>query len=108
MFAVSVGNYEVLCQADGLPNLLPEYRSHATLAEHFDLPDSSEGSSCFCAVGRSGDWPFLVVVQQYAPASGGFHPGLLLVPETERLFVGAGRRLLGYDLSNRCGYGRTR
>jgi hypothetical protein len=41
----------------------------------------------------------LVVTQRYAPAAGGFHPGALLVPETQRLFIGAGRRLLCYDLA---------
>lgn len=99
MFSVSLGKYELYCQADGLPDMLSEYQKRATLAELFDLQEPGGTSVGFCAVRRRGDgWPFLVVVQRYSPAGCGFHPGILLVPETDRLFLGAGQRLLGYDL----------
>jgi hypothetical protein len=49
----------------------------------------------------SADWPELVISQRFSPgAEAGFHPGILLVPETKVLFVGAGVRLLAYDLSH--------
>jgi hypothetical protein len=48
------------------------------------------------AVG-DGEWPGLVVTQRYAPAGPGFAPGVLLVPETRQVFIGAGTRLLGYE-----------
>jgi hypothetical protein len=99
MFSVSLGKYELYCQADGLPDMLSEYQKRAAVAESFGLEDASGSSDCFCAVRRRGDgWPFLVVVQRYSPSGYGFHPGILAVPETDRLFIGAGRRLLGYDL----------
>lgn len=97
MFRVSVGEYEVCCQ-EGLPDMLLEYQQRARLAENFGS-ESEPSSVCFVSVGRPLHWPLLVVVQRYAPAGSGFHPGMLLVPETHRLFVGAGNRLLGYDLS---------
>lgn len=101
MFHIGIGTYELSCQADGTPSLLPEYQNRAALAEEFELEDASRSSLCFCAVRRRDeDWPFLVVLQRYAPdAAAGFHPGILLVPETQRLFIGAGQRLLAYDLS---------
>jgi hypothetical protein len=100
MFVVSMGEYEISCQADGLPVMRGEYEQHAVLAERFDVADSNGSAVCFCAVRRRGEgWPFLTVTQQYSPAGYGFHPGLLLIPEAHRLFVGAGRRLLAYDLS---------
>jgi hypothetical protein len=47
----------------------------------------------------SDSWPFLCVAQHYAPGRwAGSHPGLLLVAETSILFIGAGERLLAYDL----------
>ena len=48
---------------------------------------------------RDGDdWPTLVSTQKYTPGpSSGFSPGVLIVPETARAFVGAGQRLLCYD-----------
>ncbi len=99
MFSVSLGEYELYCQAGGLPDMLPEYQKRAAVAESFDLAESGGSAVCFCAVRRREDgWPFLVVVQRYSPAGCGFHPGVLLVPETGKLFVGAGQRLLGYDL----------
>jgi hypothetical protein len=42
-------------------------------------------------------WPFLCITQRYHREGGG-HPGVLLVPETGILFIGAGERLLAYDL----------
>jgi hypothetical protein len=41
------------------------------------------------------NWP-LLVTQRYSPSGSGFEPGVLLVPETGMLFIGAGTRLLGY------------
>src|SRR5262249_29337281 len=78
------------------PDLYGHYAEHAALVEEFDLQDR-EGRNCFLAVSRGVGWPFLVVVQRYDPA-GGFHPGTLLVPETDLLFIGAGERLLAYHL----------
>jgi hypothetical protein len=99
MFQLSLGEYEVRCQHAGVPDLLPQFAERAALCDRFDTPSPGD-EVCFFAVTRRGDpWPFLVVTQRYAPAGYGFHPGGLVVPETHRLFLGAGRRLLGYDLS---------
>ena len=99
MSRVSIGEYEVCCQADGLPAMLSEYQQRAALSEDFDVADEAGSSVCFLSVGRVQQWPSLVVVQRYSPAGYGFVPGVHLVAETHRLFIGAGRRLLGYDLS---------
>jgi hypothetical protein len=99
MFRVNVGEYEICCQADGLPAMLSEYQQRAALAEEFGASGEDGASVCFVSIGRPPEWPFLVVIQRYAPAGCGFSPGVLLVPEAPRVFVGAGRRLLAYDLS---------
>ena len=99
MFRVSLGEYELCCQEDGLPAILSEYQQRATLSDDFGVADESGSSVCFVSVGWPQQWPFLVVIQRYSPAGSGFFPGVLLVPEAHRLFIGAGRRLLGYDLS---------
>lgn len=98
MFQVSIGEYELSCQSEGLPDMTTEYQRRANLSDVFESPDG-EAKWCFTSVARNRGWPFLVVVQRYLPAEAGFFPGALLVPESERLFLGAGRRLLGYDLS---------
>jgi hypothetical protein len=101
MFTVSFSEYEAYCQADGMPSaeMLVEFEQRAALAERFGM--EFRGADGFCAVRRRGDeWPFLVVSQRYSPAGeSGFYPGLVVVPEAHRLFLGAGCRLLAYDLS---------
>ena len=99
MFSVGLGEYELRCQAEGLPDMLAQYLEHAALAEQIEL-SSRDGAACFFALSRRGaPWPFLVVAQRYEPAGCGFIPGALVVSESQRLFLGAGRRLLCYSLS---------
>jgi hypothetical protein len=100
MFFISFGEYELFCQDGDLPFMHEEYAQRATLVEDFAVADSGGESICFCAARRRGqDWPSLAITQRYSPAVAGFNPGVLVVPETDRLFLGAGRRLLAYDLS---------
>jgi len=48
----------------------------------------------------SRDWPDLVVALRFDPGPGaGFRPGIMLVPERDLLFIGAGTFLLAYKLS---------
>jgi len=98
MFSITVGPYTLSCHPDLLPDLMyGSYVEHAGLVEEFDL-ENSDGKSCCLTISRGVEWPFLVVAQRYDP-SGGFHPGALLVPETDLLFIGAGERLLAYRLA---------
>jgi hypothetical protein len=100
MFKVTVGVYNLLCMSQGLPTIYAEYVKHARLADEINFGEAG-GDICFLAVGKGSEWPFLVVAQIYSPsADGGFHPGVLLVPEARTLFVGAGERLLAYELDS--------
>ena len=95
---LSIGVYRVLAAPDKLPASHSAYIDHAVLAEQFNL-SSPEGEFCFFAVGdASTEWPSLVVSQRYEPAGYGFSPGMLVVPETAVVFIGAGTRLLAYRL----------
>jgi hypothetical protein len=97
MFTVTVGNYTLLCHPDALPDLYPNFVGHARLVDEVDL-SRPNGKTCFLAVRQGAAWPSLVVALRYSPAVAGFHPGALVVPETGLLFVGAGVRLLAYQL----------
>jgi hypothetical protein len=94
---VSCGDITILCSAGTFPQMYAEYRSHALLADEIDL--SAAGGLSFFGVVRGSGWPFLTVAQRYTPSEAGFIPGALYVPETSVLFVGAGERLLAYDLA---------
>jgi len=98
MFEVGIGEYSLTVHRGPLPSIYGSYRQHAALAEEFGL-DQPEGEACFVAVQSSGDWPSLLVALRFEPYVEGFHPGVLLVPETKVLFIGAGERILAYGLA---------
>lgn len=89
----------VLSSVGTLPDLYPQYRAKAQLADEFDLSHSDAGLSFFGVVRDSG-WPILTIVQRYSPSQAGFIPGAIFVPETSTFFVGAGERLLAYNIDN--------
>jgi hypothetical protein len=97
MFKLSIGPYLIQVERGKLPALYAEYTQRAVLSEEFDL-HNLERENCFVSVCRAADWPQLVVAQTFWPSTGGFDPGVLLVQETETLFIGAGERLLAYRL----------
>ena len=99
MFTVCTGNYSLILQDRGLPQLADEYAKRASLNEQFDTPNE-RGDWCYVAIANMKriEWPFLTVTQRFAPSAAGFEPSVVVVPETNRLFIGAGERLLAYDL----------
>ena len=97
MFRITVDRY-TLSMSSSLPATYDEYRKRVKLVEIFDSGGQGEGYF-YLSVAQGNDWPFLIVAQRYAPGpESGFHPGVLLVPETQLLFIGAGERLLAYRL----------
>lgn len=100
MFRLTSGSYTV-CISDYLPVVDELYREHASLIEH-RVSDVAGYREHFLYLAVSRDdrkFPFLVVSQYYWPGpDAGFYPGVLLLPETSLLFVGAGERLLAYQL----------
>lgn len=99
MFTVCIGNYSLILQDRGLPSMADEYAKRASLNEHFETSDDC-GEWCYVAISNTKrtEWPFLTVTQRYSPSTAGFEPGVILIPETQKLFIGAGERLLAYDL----------
>lgn len=83
----------------GLPSTFTSECARAGTVEEFDMK-SADGDFCFLSAQKVGaDWADLIVVQRFAPDVGGFDPGIAFLPETAILFIGAGRRILAYDLS---------
>jgi len=97
MFKVGIDEYSLTVHRGPLPLVYGDYRKNASLADEIDL-NSPEGEVCFVSAGLANRWPSLVVAQRFSPSEAGFSPGVLLVPETEVLFIGAGVRLLAYSL----------
>lgn len=105
MFTTTVGDYTLIVDPDGLPpeERIKFFRMHADLYERFTF-HGDDVKTCFVAVRRNTDWwpvlPFLVVQMEYKPMQLG-DPGLILLPDTGRLFIGAGRRLVCYQLEDK-------
>jgi hypothetical protein len=101
MFSLSVAEYRLLCSASEVPGIYyTYYRAHARFVDEVDLEETYY-DGCFFAVSKEAEErPLLAVAQRYSPGIGaGFHPGLILIPETRLLLIGAGERLLAYDLA---------
>lgn len=83
-----------------LPSLYSAYIQRARYVDEIDLTNP-EGRTFVVMVtpeeGSAG-WPSMVLSQRFQDAQTAFNPGLHYVPEKDLLFVGAGERLLCYDL----------
>lgn len=97
MFTITVGEYAITVQQGTIPTIYGDYKKHAKLADEFHLRPH-DGELCFVSVSKSNQWPFLVVAQRFELAEAGFDPAAMFLPETRTLFIGAGRRILAYDL----------
>jgi hypothetical protein len=96
--SVEVDGWRVITSSN-LPTTLSAYREHALLHDDLGELERREAEGFFfVAIGRADEtWPSLVVTQPVSPSEGGFAPGVLIVPETNTAFIGAGTRLLCYE-----------
>jgi len=105
MMKVALDGYTLLL-GECMPEVDDPACAHALLVERFDAAPlivrghRSASEELHIEVRRDAiwpAWPILCVAQRYRREGGG-DPGVLLVPETGILFIGAGERLLAYDL----------
>ena len=98
-FRVGSDEYTVSGTIGELPVTYSAMLEHATFHDDFGVTDP-DGTVLIVAVERASErWPSIIVSQRFAPGpEAGFHPGTILVPENHLLLIGAGTRLLAYDL----------
>src|SRR5258708_17236896 len=101
MFQIVAHGYTLSCFSGWLPEYYEVYREKAKLVDEIDLTRDVSHSAdvCFLAVQKGLEWPFLVVAQKYASSGLGSYPQVLIIPETDMLFLGAGERVLTYRLA---------
>jgi hypothetical protein len=103
MHQVIVGSWGLEIEVGSLPLAYDWHVKHAKFVDEIELK-SGRGKPFFVAVydlaraSRESWQPVMVVAQTYEPHEAGFNPAVLIVPENKRLFVGAGTRLLAYDV----------
>ena len=98
MFTVNVGDYAITVQQGSLPAIYGDYKRHAKLCDEFSIRPHEGGELCFVSVSAAQKWPFLIVAQRFDLAEAGLDPAVLIAPDAHTLFVGAGRRVVGYRL----------
>lgn len=99
MIKCNVGKYIINVEQYKLPEMYSKYVENAKLNEEYEL-NNVDGELFFMSASIGDNWPFLTVTQRYEPNTGGFHPGFLLIPETDTLFIGAGQTILAYNLKD--------
>jgi hypothetical protein len=94
---VSISGIDVFVARE-YPPIWDRYSAHAELID--DDNPVGDGSALLVAGIRrpEQEWPGLVLALRYAPSHGGFAPGILVVPETLVVFVGAGTSLRAYRI----------
>ena len=103
MHSVKLENWSLWIEDGSLPDIYSLYIEHADFVDEIDM-QNPEGKFCFLGIREGvsvGSWPSTVVTQKYKD-EGGFNPGILVVPDTSLVFVGAGERLLCYDMKKPC------
>lgn len=98
-FHVGSNEYTISGTIGELPVAYSEMLERVSL--HDDLGvRAADGTALVVAVERASDsWPYMIVSQRFEPGpEAGFHPGTFLIPESHILLLGAGKRLLAYDL----------
>jgi hypothetical protein len=104
LLTVETEGWRLLIEDGSLPRAYDHYVRNAVFIDHVTSP-SREGRDMFIAVARNsvgpGVWPEIVITLKYENSQGVFQPGMLVVPDTSLLFIGAGECLLGYDLTRR-------
>jgi hypothetical protein len=96
---VTIGTTEVFVSRQ-YPAAWEFHRDRATLFE--DLTGRDSDGALFVAGVRTepaSDLALLLALR-YAPSVGGFAPGILVVPETNVAFIGAGTTLLSYQIGS--------
>ncbi len=94
---VQVGAYSVQLWRTQPPAALEMLLDGADLSERFE--SDQDGDFFAVSISQDGAGSLLTVTQRFSPSVPGFEPGVLIVPETHLAFIGAGERLLAYDLA---------
>lgn len=98
MFRFTSGRYTVSVSSDQSEPSFERYKQEAKLVESFG--EEIDGDLfCWIAVAEGMRPPFLLTTYRYTyGAEEGFHPGIVLLPEHHRVFIGVGEQLVAYTL----------
>ncbi len=103
MISISMEDWDLQMEDGSLPSIFTSYLKNAEFVDQIDV-NNDEGRFLFVGISKgatNNGWPSLVIVQKYQDHRQTFSPGFLVVPDTSLVFLGAGERLLCYDLEGK-------
>ena len=99
MHTISIGKYTVVCDHKK-SHRISRYIDNAVVVETIPTFDEDYGEYIYYGISDSGPYPDLIIEGIYSPASvSGFYPEILIIPETDILFLGAGEIVQIWKLS---------
>jgi hypothetical protein len=81
-----------------LPAMFDEYVRRADFVDTIGISLADAGRFFVASDTAGTEWPQVVIALGHRPCGAGFAPGVVFVPETSALFIGAGTTLLAYAL----------
>ncbi|GLT12716.1 hypothetical protein ACFQFQ_07725 [Sulfitobacter porphyrae] len=103
MISIRIEEWDLQIADGSLPSHFTSCLKNAEFVDQIDI-NNDEGRFLFLGISSgatNNGWPSVVVAQKYQDGRQTFSPGFLLVPDTSLLFLGAGERLLCYDLDKK-------
>ncbi len=103
MISIRMEDWELWIDDGRLPTIFASYLKNAELVDQIDI-NNDEGRFLFLGISKGANnngWPSVIIAQKYSDHQQTFSPGFLVVPDTSLIFLGAGERLLCYDLEQK-------
>jgi len=95
----NIDKYTIAVQIGKEPDLFDMWLKYASFKDIDGL--SEAGTPIYIGIRQGEEWYSTVIAFRSDPIDyGGFHPGLLLEPMTDTLFIGAGTVIRTYDLKH--------
>jgi hypothetical protein len=98
MNSLTIKNWKLTVHEGPLPDPYSTYARHASYVDDIDT-EETQGIPLFVSVSSdASSTPDLISTQRYKPGNG-LSVGCLLVPEKAHLFIGAGEKIVCYDVA---------
>jgi hypothetical protein len=99
MHTISIEKYTVVCDHEVTDRISREI-DEAVVLENLPTFDEEYGEYIYYGFTDCGLSPNLIIKGKYSPSSvSGFYPGILIIPESDILFFGAGEIVQVWELS---------
>lgn len=103
MYRFQLDDWQIWLEENGELEDYVHFLKNADFVDEIEI-DHSDLALSFIGIEKGSEakaWPSVVILQTHSHPTI-FPPGFLVVPENSLVFIGAGERLLCYDIERRC------